>query len=89
MKFSIKSDVLKNIFENFIIGYPIILSYHDGQFNINQIIGEETLVTFRVNDDCIKLPKKKRFFSGNTFTTFYRNCLYKFMQYKYYFFSEK
>lgn len=63
MKFSIKSDVLKNIFENFIIGYPIILSYHDKQFNINQIIGEETLVTFRVNDDYVKLPKKKKDFS--------------------------
>lgn len=63
MKFSIKSDVLKNMFENFIIGYPIILSYQNGQFNINQIIGEETLVTFRVNDNCVKLPKKKKDFS--------------------------
>ena len=43
MKFSINRDVLKNIFENFIIGYPIILSYQDNQLNINQIIGEETL----------------------------------------------
>ena len=63
MKFSIKSDVLISIFENFLIEYPIILSYQDKQFNINQIVGEETLITFKVNDDCIKLPKKKKNFS--------------------------
>ena len=60
MKFSIKSDVLIHIFENFLMEYPIILSYQGKEFNFNQIVGEETLIIFRLNDDCIKLPKKKR-----------------------------
>jgi hypothetical protein len=63
MKFSIRSDVLKKVFQNFLIEYPIILSYQNNQFSINQIVGEETLITFRTNDDCIKLPKRKKSFS--------------------------
>ena len=63
MKFSIKSDVLIHIFENFLMEYPIILSYQGKEFNFNQIVGEETLIIFRLNDDCIKLPKRKKNFS--------------------------
>ena len=63
MKFSIRHDVLKKVFQKFLIEYPIILTYSENEFKINQIIGEETLIIYKINDDCIKLPKKRKKFS--------------------------
>ena len=63
MKFSINSDVLKKVFQKFLIEYPIILTYSENEFKINQIIGEETLITYKINDKYVKLPKRKKKFS--------------------------
>ena len=63
MKFSIKNDVLKKVFQKFLVEYPVILSYSKNEFKINQLIGEETLITFIIKDDYVKLPKKKKNFS--------------------------
>jgi len=63
MKFSIRNDVLKKVLQKFLIDYPIILTYSENEFKINQLIGEETLILYKINNKYIKLPKKKKEFS--------------------------
>ena len=50
MKFSIRNDVLKKVLQKFLIDYPIILTYSENEFKINQLIGEETLILYKINN---------------------------------------